>query len=113
MRIGLAFGLLAATLMACSLSGCETADQGPPIAAVTATVTNNTGKVVSRIMYQVCGSAPDSWSPITGIGPLGTGSVTFTLPAACVNLNAYYADDKLAGSQRGVRRDFPFKWVIS
>jgi len=78
---------------------------------VEAKVSNLSGKTISSINYQPCG-AGTGWSPV-GIGPIADGSgATFDIPDACVNLQAYYADGRLAGSQSGVKRDYPFSWVI-
>ncbi|HUG23808.1 MAG TPA: hypothetical protein VMN83_14910 [Albitalea sp.] len=74
-------------------------------------MSNNTGKALGSVHYQRCGGA-DSWSPVPRSALVPGASVTFTLPEACVNLNAYYADGKLAGQQRGIKREFPFNWVL-
>jgi hypothetical protein len=96
-----------------ALQGCETM---PPsqveVLPVQATVSNFSGKTIASINYQSCGAPADEWSPVA-VGTIASGgTATFDLPAACVNLQAFYSDGKLAGSQSGVRREFPFSWVI-
>ena len=95
------------------LSGCETVPSSQVnVLPVTAKVSNASGKTVNSITYQRCGAQSDSWSPVSvGAIPAGS-SATFDIPDACVNMQAFYADGKLAGTQSGVRRDFPFSWVI-
>lgn len=96
------------------LAGCTTAaPSGVDAAPVSATVVNMTGRTIARINYQECGSAPDRWIALQ-IGPLPAGGrAQFPLPAACVNLVAIYEDGRPAGTQVGVRRDFPFQWTLS
>jgi hypothetical protein len=40
------------------------------------------------------------------------GAARFELPADCVNFDALYADGRIAGSQRSIRNEFPFDWVL-
>lgn len=99
--------------VATALYACETVPSSDlTLRPVTATVSNSSGKSITAITYQPCGDDSGSWMPIS-VGPIASGSSsTFDLPADCVNMQAFYADGKLAGSQTGVRRDFPFSWVI-
>ena len=76
-----------------------------------ATVSNHTGKPVV-IRYQRCGSPPEQWVQLSDAS-LAQGTATrFVLPAECVNFDALYADGRLAGSQRSIRNEFPFEWVL-
>lgn len=94
-----------------ALSACATAPPDVAIKPVTATVSNFSGKTINTINYQTC-DMTGSWLPV-GVGSIASGtSATFDIPAPCVNLQAFYSDGKLAGTQSGVRRDFPFSWVI-
>ena len=96
-----------------TLAGCATTTDYVAPLPVEATLTNYTGKTIARIDYQSCGDAAGSWAQL-GVGPVAAGgTTTFQLPAACVNMNAFYEDGRLAGSQTGVKRDFPFKWTLS
>lgn len=96
-----------------TLAGCATTTEYVAPLPVEATVTNYTGKTIARIDYQSCGDASGSWAQL-GVGPVASGrTATFQLPTACVNMNAFYEDGRLAGSQTGVKRDFPFKWTLS
>jgi hypothetical protein len=103
-----------AALAALSLvAACSTTTDYVAPLPVEATVTNYTGKTIARIDYQSCGDSADSWSPLA-ISPVAPGgSAQFQLPAPCVNMNAYYEDGRTAGSQTGVKREFPFKWTLS
>jgi len=95
------------------LAACTTTTEYVAPLPVEATLTNYTGKTIARIDYQSCGDAAGSWSQL-GIGAVASGATaTFQLPTACVNMNAFYEDGRLAGSQTGVKRDFPFKWTLS
>jgi hypothetical protein len=98
---------------AVALQGCETIPSSQiEVLPVQATVSNLSGKSISAINYQPCGAPSDEWSPV-GVGYIANGATaTFDLPAACVNLQAFYEDGKLAGSQSGIKREFPFSWVI-
>jgi hypothetical protein len=100
---------LLAALAVSALAGCSSTPVN--VASPEATVANNTGKALGSVNYQRCGGA-DSWSPVPRSALAPGATVTFTLPEACVNLNAYYADGKLAGQQRGIKREFPFNWVL-
>jgi hypothetical protein len=62
------------------------------------------------VQYQPCGGA--RWAALPNAALAPGRSVTLQLPESCVDLNAYYADGKLAGSQRGIKREFPFTWVL-
>ena len=74
-------------------------------------VVNKTGKALGSVQYQPCG-ANGEWAPLAGSALAAGASLRLTLPAACTDLNAYYADGKLAGQQRGVKREFPFEWAL-
>jgi hypothetical protein len=76
-----------------------------------ATVSNQTGKPVA-IRYQSCGSAPDQWLQLADASLAPGGVTRFELPADCVNFDAVYADGRIAGSQRSIRNEFPFEWVL-
>lgn len=95
------------------LAACTTTSDYVAPLPVEATVTNYTGKTIARIDYQSCEDSSGNWSQLA-IGPIGPGGTsTFQLPAPCVNMNAYYDDGRVAGSQTGVKREFPFKWTLS
>lgn len=95
------------------LAGCATTTEYVAPLPVEATLTNYTGKTIARIDYQSCGDSAGTWSQL-GVGPVASGgTATFQLPAPCVNMNAFYEDGRLAGTQTGVKREFPFKWTLS
>lgn len=111
MRSAITKSLLIGTLAL--LAGCATTTEYVAPLPVEATVSNYTGKTIARIDYQSCGDAAGTWSQL-GVGPVASGgTATFQLPAPCVNMNAFYEDGRLAGTQTGVKRDFPFKWTLS
>jgi hypothetical protein len=102
-----AFGALAL------LGACATTTEYVAPLPVEATLSNFTGRTIARVEYQTCGDSSGNWSPLS-IGEVAPGQSTkFQLPADCVNMNAYHDNGRLAGSQTGVKRDFPFKWTLS
>lgn len=107
------FGWLAPAALTLLLSGCVTESTGYVAQKpIDAEIVNSTGKTIARVNYQSC-DAPDGWRELA-IGPLPSGNMTkFQLPEPCVNLQAFYADGKTAGSQTGVKREYPFRWVLS
>jgi len=77
-----------------------------------ATIVNLTRKPIARIVFQQCGTVPENWQPLK-VPQLDSGrSVTLNLPPGCVDLNAYADDGKLAGTQRQIRTQFPFRWDL-
>jgi len=104
--------LMVAAVAAFSLTSCATAPTTTvAIKPVAATVQNVSGKAITAINYQPCGDA-SGWYPLP-IGSLPSGvTKTVDLPSDCVNLQAFNADGRLAGSQSGVNRKYPFTWVI-
>lgn len=103
-------GLLPLAGLAALLTAC--AGTPVPVAVPAATVVNHTGKPLQDLRYQSCNSAADQWAPLPASALKPGATTKFTLPADCVNFDAYYADGRLAGSQRSIRRDFPFQWVL-
>lgn len=104
---------LTAVIAVVALAGCETVPTSQvEILPVEATVANRSGQTIASINYQPCDAPADGWSPI-GIKPIPSGAnAKFDLPAPCVNLQAFFANGKLAGSQSGIKREFPFSWVV-
>lgn len=74
-----------------------------------AQVHNGTGKDIVGIRWRACGS--QAWQPLNVSLASGRG-MQLALPAPCVDLDAFWAEERLAGSQRNVRRDFPFTWLL-
>lgn len=95
---------------ALAIGGCATTPSGPDINPVMATVFNQTGQSIDSIRYQSCGST--EWLPVPVAAVPSGARAQFQLPAPCVNLIAYYPDGRTAGTQTGVRRDFPFQWTL-
>jgi hypothetical protein len=105
--------LSGALLLAAIAAGCATTSTEVAALPVLATVTNSTGKTIGVINYRSCDNRSGEWIPLE-LPALAPNTMNkFQLPAACVDLQALYSDGKVAGSQTGVRRDFPFKWVLS
>jgi hypothetical protein len=93
------------------LAGCAEDQQSEPKGA-DATIVNHTNMTIGRIVYEACGRAQDGWAPLP-TQALGPGqSAQLTLPPGCIDLNAFYGDGRLAGSQRGVDTKFPFRWDL-
>ncbi len=95
------------------LGACATTTEYVAPLPVEASLSNYTGRAITRVDYQACGDSAGNWSPLSigSVAPGGT--VKFQLPADCVNMNAYNDAGKLVGTQTGVKRDFPFKWTLS
>ena len=92
------------------MTGC--ADTRPNAVGAEATIANRAKKPITRIVYEKCGASPDGWLPLSApqVGPYQ--SIKLTLPPGCIDLNAFYADGKLAGSQRGITTNFPLLWEL-
>ena len=95
--------------LAALLSACA----GKPTQVVRphATVSNLTGKPVA-IRYQRCGSPADQWQTTERQNLVPGASMRFVMPEECVNFEALYADGRVAGSQRSIRDEYPFEWVL-
>lgn len=90
------------------LGGCKSAPEPPP--PIQAQISNLTGQEISDIQYRSCGQT--QWHTL-GTGPLKAGtSIRLVLPDTCVDLDAYWTGQRLAGSQRNIKRDFPFFWSL-
>ncbi len=76
------------------------------------TILNSTGKALSEVRYQSCGNAGDEWQRVKDSALRPGGTLEFVLPADCVNLIALYEGGKVAGTQTGVKKSFPFRWVL-
>ena len=100
---------LALALASAILAGC--ASTPVHVAMPEATVINKTGKALASVQFRRCGSEGD-WTALPGSALAAGASLRVMLPADCSDLNAYYADGKLAGQQRGVKREFPFEWAL-
>lgn len=76
-----------------------------------ATISNNTGKSIAAVQYKACGSR-GGWTPLPqSVIPPG-GVKSYAMPEDCVDLMALHGDGKVAGTQRDIKREFPFNWVL-
>lgn len=102
--------LFAPILLATIVAACAPAPEPTLPLRIEATLVNLTGESLQRVEYRACGAA--GWNRLD-LAPVPTGAtVKFQLSEQCVDLDAYYSSGKLAGSQRGVNRDYPFKWTL-
>lgn len=101
--------LLGAALIAL-ISGC--AAPPPPAPDPVTTILNSTGKSLAEVRYQLCGNAGEDWTRVKDSALRHGASVEFVIPADCINLIAVYEDGKVAGTQTGVKKLFPFRWVL-
>lgn len=100
-------GLLAAVLL---FPGC--AAEGPLQLAPRITVVNRTTLVIAEVRYRSCGASTELWHHLE-LAPLQPESSAVTdFPLPCADLSAQYADGRTAGSQSGVKQQFPFRWDI-
>jgi hypothetical protein len=103
-------GLVCAVLPSLVLAACAQTVERPPAA----TVVNHSGKAIVELRQRRCGAVDEAWQVVAD-SSIGAGYGTtymFQLADDCADLDAFYGDGKLAGSQRGVIRRFPFRWVI-
>lgn len=102
--------LFALIVLATVVVACATMPENTVPLPVEATLVNLTGESLARVEYRACGAG--SWNRLD-LAPVAAGAtVKFQLSEQCVDLDAYYSSGKLAGSQRGVNRDYPFKWTL-
>lgn len=102
--------LFAPMVIAALVAACATAPEPVVPLRIEATLVNLTGESLQRVEYRSCGT--QGWNRVD-LAPVPSGAtVKFQLSEQCVDLDAYYGNGKLAGSQRGVNRDYPFKWTI-
>jgi hypothetical protein len=92
------------------LAGC--ANTAVRVLPPEATIVNSTGKPLRDIRYQACGANAGEWLALPQSTLAAGASIKQVLPASCVDMDAFYADGRLAGSQRGVKQEFPFRWVL-
>lgn len=102
--------LFAPIVLMTVVAACATMPESTLPLPVEATLVNLTGETLSRVEYRACGA--DSWGRLD-LAPVAAGAtVKFQLSERCVDFDAYYSSGKLAGSQRGVNRDYPFTWTL-
>lgn len=79
----------------------------------TVIIQNNTGRPITLVAYQECGSKERAWKPLDQPFPLAeNGSLEFVLPLDCADLKASFADGKVAGTQQNIKKKFPLNWVL-
>lgn len=90
------------------IGGCTSAPEAPP--PIQARINNQTGQEIVDIQYRSCGQT--QWRSL-GAGAIKEGTaIQLVLPDTCVDLDAYWSKNRLAGSQRNIKRDFPFFWSL-
>ena len=103
--------LLAGIVVAYSLSACAPAaviQLAPRI-----TVVNKASMVVTELRYRPCGAALEIWQGLAVAMPLHPGqAVVADFPLPCSDFSALYADGRTAGTQTGIKQQFPFRWDI-
>lgn len=92
------------------LLGC--AETRPSSVGAEATIANQAKKTITRLAYEKCGASADGWLPLAAPAIRPNQSIKVNLPPGCIDLNAYYDDGKLAGSQRGITTNYPFSWQL-
>ena len=102
--------LFAPVMLATIVVACATVPQSTVPLPVEATLINLTGESLARVEYRACGA--NSWSQLDQAPVLAGATVKFKISDQCVDLDAYYSSGKLAGSQRGVNRNYPFTWTL-
>ena len=93
------------------LTACSVAPPAPP-PPMNAKISNYSGKDVQRLLYQECGSEPNTWQLYVK-EPIESGyTIETALRYPCINLRAITADQQEIGRQWAVKNTFPFTWVI-
>lgn len=95
------------------LALCSACAQTPPLQiAPRITVVNRTSAEIAAILYRPCGASTGVWQtlPMDALPP-GQSLVT-AFPADCADFTAQFSSGRTAGSQTGVKRQFPFRWDI-
>jgi len=110
MRARPAVALAMIAVVGIVLTGC--ADTRPTSMGAEATITNQAKKTITRLAYEKCGASADGWAPLAAPAIRPNQTIKLDLPPGCIDLNAFYDDGKLAGSQRGISTNFPFSWEL-
>lgn len=74
---------------------------------------NRSPRQVQAVMYRSCGEGENGWRPLQQFASLPAySSVRLDIPLDCVDLAAFSADQRVLGTQYGIRTRFPFRWVL-
>lgn len=95
--------------LATVLAACATQ---PKVVDPKVQIENRTGKRIVQIMYRKCGLFTDEWSPLQDVALSHNEYVQIELPVDCADLQAVLAGGRVAGTQQGIKKQFPFKWVL-
>ncbi len=104
--------ILATVAGTAMIAGCASAPKEEVIASINGTLINRSRRPIARVIYQECAQNPENWLPVNVALVATSQTAKFNIPKPCVDLNAFYDDGRLAGSQRGVRGKYPLEWVI-
>jgi hypothetical protein len=76
-------------------------------------IQNRTGKTIQQFVYRTCGSPSMEWEAMNQVPYLPPlADIVISLPVECADLRAFYADGKIAGTQAGVKKKYPFRWTL-
>lgn len=92
---------------------CAACAGTPPLQlAPRMTVVNRTSAPIATILYRPCNAGSATWQTLA-IEPLPPGqSLVTEFPASCADYTAQFGNGRTAGSQSGVKQQFPFRWDI-
>lgn len=77
------------------------------------TVVNKANMVVTELRYRPCDAPVEIWQSLAVTMPLRSGqAVVADFPLPCSDFSALYADGRTAGTQTGIKQQFPFRWDI-
>src|ERR1035437_8989258 len=92
------------------VGGCATK---PKLLAPSVRVENYTGRFIQQIVYRECGKPTDEWLPLkNGLSLPSSHEVYVALPVECADLQAVFADGRVAGTQQNINKKYPFTWTL-
>lgn len=92
------------------VGGCATK---PKLLDPSVHLENYTGRFIQQIVYRECGKPADEWLPLkNGLSLPSTYGVYVDLPVECADLQAIFADGRIAGTQQNINKKYPFRWTL-
>src|SRR6266568_2117581 len=85
----------------------------PKLLDPTVHIENHTGRFVQQILYRECGKPVEEWLPLkSGLTLPSAYAVSVDLPVECADIQAVFADGKIAGTQQNINKKYPFRWTL-
>lgn len=104
------WGVLTSIALAVAVTSCAPA---PVQLMPRITVVNRANLAITELRYRPCDAPTEIWQTLQVTMPLAPGQAVLTdFPLPCSDFIAQYADGRTAGTQSGIKRQFPFRWDI-